>query len=64
MNSNKPQTKPAPAEICTTEEAARALNRRPQTLRKWACLGAGPIRPVRINGRLAWKVADIAALIG
>lgn len=47
----------------TTEEAAAALNRAAQTLRKWACLENGPIRPVRIHRRLAWKVSDIQALL-
>ena len=46
-----------------TDEAAHALNRAPQTLRKWACLENGPIRPVRINGRLAWRVVDLARLL-
>lgn len=46
-----------------TNEAARILNRRPQTLRKWACLENGPIRPVRINRRLAWRVTDLANLL-
>ena len=46
-----------------TQEAAATINRRPQTLRKWACLENGPIRPVRINGRLAWRVADLRALL-
>ena len=46
-----------------TNEAATALNRSSQTLRKWACLENGPLRPVRINGRLAWRVSDIAALL-
>ena len=50
-------------DILTTTEAAKALNRADQTLRKWACLESGPIRPVRINGRLAWRVEDIRALI-
>jgi hypothetical protein len=50
--------------VVPTDLAAAALNRRPQTLRKWACLENGPIRPVRINGRLAWRVADIQALLG
>lgn len=49
-------------EHCTTETAAKELNRKPQTLRKWACLESGPIRPIRINGRLAWRVTDIVAL--
>lgn len=46
----------------TTEEAAYYLNRAPQTLRKWACYEDGPLRPRRINGRLAWRTEDIRAL--
>lgn len=48
----------------TTAEAARHLGRAPQTLRLWACQESGPIRPVRIHGRLAWSVSDIRALLG
>lgn len=48
----------------TTEEAAHFLNRKPQTLRSWASAEpAGVPRPVRINGRLAWPVADIRKLL-
>lgn len=47
-----------------TVAAAYYLNRRPQTLRTWACFENGPIRPMRINGRLAWRVADIKAVMG
>lgn len=43
----------------TTAEAAHHLNRSPQTLRLWACRENGPLRPVRVNGRLAWPVAAI-----
>lgn len=50
-------------DILTTNEAAPVINRAPQTLRKWACLENGPIRPVRINGRLAWKVSDLQRLL-
>ena len=50
-------------EVLPTDEAAAAINRKPQTLRKWACLESGPIRPIRINGRLAWKVSDLQALL-
>ncbi|NOU41529.1 MAG: DNA-binding protein [Methylotenera sp.] len=46
-----------------TDAAAYYLNRKSQTLRAWACLENGPIRPVRINGRLAWSVADIKRLL-
>lgn len=49
----------------STSEAAAHLNRRPQTLRCWAMRdGAGPIRPLRIKGRLAWPVEDIKRLLG
>lgn len=46
-----------------TDAAAYYLNRKPQTLRAWACLENGPARPVRINGRLAWRVSDLMALL-
>jgi hypothetical protein len=46
-----------------TDQAAYYLNRKPQTLRKYACLENGPIRPIRINGRLAWPVAGIRVLV-
>lgn len=48
----------------TTEQAAHYLNRRPQTLRGWACFEDGPLRPLRINGRLAWPVAEIRRITG
>jgi len=48
----------------TTEEAAHYLNRKPQTLRVWACYQNSLINPLRINGRLAWRVADIKQLLG
>jgi hypothetical protein len=47
-----------------TEQAAHYLNRRPQTLRAWACLENGPLRPTRISGRLAWGMAEIRELLG
>jgi hypothetical protein len=47
-----------------TPEAAYHLNRAQQTLRCWAMRGDGPIRPLRINGRLAWPVARIKELAG
>lgn len=51
-------------ETVETAAAAYHLNRQPQTLRGWACLESGPIRPLRINGRLAWRVADLKRLLG
>jgi hypothetical protein len=46
-----------------TNDAAFHLNRKPQTLRTWACFENGPIKPVKINGRLAWLVSDIRNVI-
>ena len=47
-----------------TREAAIHLNRREQTLRMWATFENGPIRPIRMNRRLAWPTADIKRLMG
>lgn len=46
-----------------TDAAAYYLNRQPQTLRSWSSTEAGAMRPIRINGRLAWPVADIRKLL-
>ena len=54
------ETRPA----VDTAAAAYYLSRRPRTLRGWACLENGPLRPIRICGRLAWNVADIRRLLG
>lgn len=50
--------------VVDTATAAHHLNRRPQTLRGWACHEDGPLRPVRIHGRLAWPTADLRKLCG
>ena len=47
-----------------TASAAHYLNRRPQTLRGWACHEDGPLRPVRVNGRLAWPVSELRRVLG
>ena len=49
--------------VIDTNAAAFHLGRKPQTLRKWACHEDGPLRPVRIMGRLAWNVADIMRIV-
>ena len=54
------ETRPA----VETAQAAAYLGRRPQTLRKWACLESGPLRPVRVHGRLMWPMRDIRRLLG
>jgi hypothetical protein len=47
----------------TTQEAAFHLNRAQQTLRLWAMRENGPIRPIRVHGRLAWPVAEIRRVL-
>lgn len=46
-----------------TPEAAYHLNRAQQTLRLWAMRENGPIRPIRVNGRLAWPVAELRRVL-
>jgi len=47
-----------------TPTAAFHLNRQPQTLRGWACREDGPLRPIRVHGRLAWPVAELRRVLG
>ena len=48
----------------TTGEAAFYCDRAAQTMRMWACKQpAGMPRPIRINGRLAWRTDDIRKLL-
>jgi len=47
-----------------TAAAAHYLHRQPQTLRIWASRESGPLRPLRIFGRLAWRTAEIRRLLG
>lgn len=64
---NRKTVTPIDIEIRTVLDTATAafhLNRQPQTLRVWACNEDGPIRPLRVNGRLAWPVAEIRSLLG
>lgn len=70
--TQQPRTKSAPLFPSIENEtrshvetacAAFHLTRQPQTMRAWACLENGPIRPTRINGRLSWSVADIKRLL-
>lgn len=61
------QLTPLTAELRTalpTSEAAIHLNREPHTLRLWAMRKNGPIRPLRINGRLAWPVSELRRVLG
>ena len=46
-----------------TLEAAYHLNRAQQTLRMWAMRNDGPVKCLRINGRLAWPVSELRRLL-
>ena len=46
-----------------TAAAAYYLNRKPQTLRCWAVYQDGAVNPIRISGRLAWRVSDLRRVL-
>lgn len=46
-----------------TPEAAYHLNRAQQTLRLWAMRDDGPLRPLRVHGRLAWPVTELRRIL-
>lgn len=61
--------KPVPLSLETrsalpTCEAAFHLSRAHQTMRLWAMREDGPLRPIRINGRLAWPVSELRRVLG
>lgn len=47
-----------------TSQAAFYLHLAEQTMRIYACREIGPLRPIRVNGRLHWKTDDIRKLLG
>jgi hypothetical protein len=49
--------------MLTTREAAFYLNRQPKTLIHWNHHDSGPLRPVKIRGRLAWPTELVRALV-
>lgn len=50
--------------VLTTAEAAFYLNRKAQTLRIWACHESGPLRPLRLYGRLGWPADEVRRMLG
>ena len=48
--------------LLTTNQTAQIFELQPQTLRKWAMDGSGPIQPIKIGNRLRWKLKDIKEL--
>lgn len=66
-NTDAPQFPPLESITRPTVDTAAAafyLNRRPQTLRIYASRGSGPLRPIRIHGRLHWQTDDLRRLLG
>ena len=51
-------------EALPTREAAAHLSRAQQTLRIWACREDGPLRPLRVHGRLLWPVSELRRVLG
>ena len=49
--------------VVDTATAAHLLLRKVGTLHKWSNLGNGPIKPVRINGKLGWRIDEIRRLL-
>ena len=47
----------------STKVAAAYLGRKPATLHAWSHLKVGPLAPIKINGRLAWRWSDLKALL-
>jgi hypothetical protein len=60
---NYPRLSDETRELVPTDCAAFHLNRRPQTLREWACLENGLLRPVRVGKRLGWRTADLRRIL-
>jgi hypothetical protein len=54
-----------PSAVLTTRDAAAALAKSGQTLRKLYCQQghAYGIRPLKIGGRLAWRAADLLRIV-
>lgn len=62
MNQNKLSADNCRFKLLTTNEAAAFLKLQPQTLRKWAMDGSGPIQPIKIQNRLRWRLSDMQEL--
>lgn len=69
MTRVKNRTTPPPIEEVTTPAVCTAvaafyLGREPKTLRAWSSSGSGPLRPIKVNGRLSWPVRDLRRVLG
>ena len=64
LTAHYPQLADTTQPAVGTAQAAFYLGRAPQTLRSWASRGEGPIKPLNVNGRLAWPVARLRDVLG
>jgi hypothetical protein len=46
-----------------TAEYARTIGITGQSARRHACYETGPVRPIRVGGRLLWPVDQIASVL-
>jgi len=58
--SARPALQPGPNQ--TTEDAARYLGVKPQTMREWASKDSGPLRPIKLGTRNGWPTAELVRL--
>jgi hypothetical protein len=56
----RPALQPGPNQ--TTEDAARYLGVKPQTMRAWASADSGPLRPVTLGRRNGWPTSELERL--
>lgn len=56
----RPALQPGPNQ--TTDDAARYLGVKPQTMREWAMNDSGPLRPVKLGTRNGWPTAELIRL--
>jgi hypothetical protein len=56
----RPVLQPGPNQ--TTEDAARYLGVKPQTMREWAMNQSGPLQPIKLGNRNGWPTAELVRL--
>lgn len=64
LNRQHPPLEEIQKPLIDTRAAAYYLMAQEQTMRSWAARGVGPIRPVKIGGRLRWRTSEVKKLVG
>jgi hypothetical protein len=64
LNRLHPPLEEVQQPLLDTKSAAYYLMAQAQTMRCWAARGVGPIRPVKIGGRLRWRTSEVKKLVG